>query len=91
LNLFGFPTGNFSGVYNPMVLDMTVWPTNADRGFEMRGYGPQGSRAWNSLIQIIADNNKLEDPSINFRVIFNQQDAAQGRLGRCTTPNCGIQ
>jgi hypothetical protein len=91
LNLFGYPTGNFSGVYNPMVLEMTVWPINNNAGFELRGYGPQGSRAWNSLIQVRAETNKLEDPSINFKVLFLGQDAGQGRLGRCVTPSCGLQ
>src|SRR5690606_8883161 len=40
LGLFGFNTFNNSNIYNPMVLNMTVWPINDSRGFELRGYAP---------------------------------------------------
>lgn len=92
LNMLGFPTGNFSGVYNPMVLNMNVWPVNNNQGFEMWGQGPAGSHAayGDGRISIRVENNKLEDPYINFTVNFLGNIVSQGRLGRCYSQTCGL-
>lgn len=94
LGLFGFNTTNQSGVYNPMVLDMTIWPINNSQGFELRGYPPAGAYYQggnNLLFQFQVPNGKLEDAAWDFTLAYNGEVAANGRMIRCTNPSCGIQ
>lgn len=95
LSFFGFGTGNVSGFYNPLVLDMTVWPANNNAGFEMRAKGPTGSYAWSRLLQLQVLNNKIEDPALGFTLYIdggNQQmlNAVSGTMVRCQTQNCAL-
>jgi hypothetical protein len=96
--LLGFCVGNNSGVYNPLVLDMTIWNINNNQGFELRPVtsgGPTGSYAWNKPMQLQVLNGKIEDPALNFRLLIddghqNMAEAISGTMLRCTTQNCGI-
>ena len=94
--LLGFSAGNVSGVYDPLVLTMTVWPINGNQGFELRANGPTGSYGWGRLMQFQVRNGKIEDPAVNYTLYVdagNQQmlPAATGTMVRCQTQNCGIQ
>ncbi len=94
LDLFGFNTFNNSNIYNPMVLNMTIWPINDSRGFELRGYAPGGDLAYGSsnlLFQFQVPVGKLEDAGWDYRLVFNGEVAAQGHMVRCQTANCGLQ
>jgi hypothetical protein len=93
--LVGIYSGNMSGVYDPLVLDMTVWPINNNQGFELRANGPTASYAWWRLIQFRVPNGKIEDPAINYTLYIDggnqsMQTAASGTMVRCQTQNCGI-
>ena len=94
--LFGFPAGNMAGFYNPMVLDMKVWPINNSQGFELRGYGPSGASfglGKNLLFQFQVANGKLEDASWDFKLFYNGINnlVYEGRMVRCNTQDCGVQ
>jgi hypothetical protein len=89
-NLLGFPVGNYSGVFDPMVLEATIWPVNNSQGFEVRAYGPRMSYAWNKLFQLQVANGKLEDAQWNFQLYFNGQAAMSGKAVRCQSQNCGL-
>jgi hypothetical protein len=94
LGMFGFNAFNNSNVYNPMVLNMSIWPINNSKGFEMRGNAPGQDLYYNSgglLFQFQVPEGKLEDVAWNFRLIFNGATAASGRMVRCPQPNCGVQ
>lgn len=88
--LIGVPVGNIQGVYNPMVLRMTIHPVNDSKGFEMRGYGPSGSGANNLLIQIIVRNGQIEDRTVNFEAYINSESIGTGTFVRCQTETCGL-
>lgn len=93
--LLGIWSGNPAGLYNPLVLDVTVWPINNNQGFELRAYGPTGSYAWKRLIQFQVTNGHIEDPMINYTMYIDngkQQMAtvASGTMARCHTQNCGV-
>lgn len=90
LGAFGFNTYNNYGVYNPMILTMTVSPINGNKGFELRGNGPQYSAGSGLLFQIQVLNGKLEDTKLNYTMYFNSDLAATGSLARCATQNCGL-
>ncbi len=94
LGMFGFNSFNNSNVYNPMVLNMSIWPINNSKGFEMRGNAPGQDLYYNSgglLFQFQVPEGKLEDAAWNFRLIFNGATAASGRMVRCPQANCGVQ
>lgn len=94
LGVFGFNTFNNSYIYNPMKLNMTVWPINDSRGFELRGYAPGQDLYYNSgglLFQFQVAEGKFEDLAWNFRLIFNGDVVSSGRMVRCSTENCGVQ
>jgi hypothetical protein len=77
-----------------MVLDMTIWPINNSQGFELRGYPPAGAYYQggnNLLFQFQVANGKLEDLAWDYKFIYNGEEAATGRMVRCSTPNCGVQ
>ncbi len=93
LGLFGVDSTNYSYVYNPMVLNMTIWPVNASKGFELRGYAPGNDLYYGSgalLFQFIVREGKLSDPTWTFELFFNGESVASGRMVRCTTQNCGV-
>lgn len=92
LGAFGFNTYNNQGVYNPMILEMKVNPINGNKGFELRGYGPEYSLASGILFQIQVPNGKLEDAALNYTMYFNGTPglAATGSMARCMTQNCGL-
>ena len=93
LGFFGFNTLNNAGVYDPMVLDMTVWPVNNSQGFELRGYAPGGATYQggnNLLFQFQVANGKLEDPAWDFVLYYNSVSVATGHMLRCQTQNCGV-
>lgn len=96
LGLFGFYTGNMTAVNNPMKLTTTLWPINANQGFELRATGPSSSYAWWRLLQLQVMNGKIEDPSVQFKLFIdggNQQmeEVMSGTMVRCQTLNCGVQ
>lgn len=71
LSLFGFRsygTVNSAGVFDPMVLNATIWPVNNSQGFEVRANGPTGSYGWNKVLQLIVPSGKLEDGYWNYRL-----------------------
>ena len=77
-----------------MVLNMTIWPINDSKGFELRGYAPgqdDYNGTGNLLFQFQVANGKLEDNSWDYRLVFNGDVAAQGRMVRCPNANCGLQ
>jgi hypothetical protein len=95
-SLFGFPAGNMAGFYNPMVLDMTIWPINNSQGFELQGYGPSGAyfgMGRNLLFQFQVAQGKLEDAAWNFKLYYNGINGLvyYGHMVRCNTQNCGVQ
>lgn len=95
-SLFGFPAGNMAGFYNPMVLDMTIWPINNNQGFELRGYGPAGATfglGANLLFQFQVAQGKLEDAAWDFNLYYNGVNGLvySGRMVRCNTQDCGVQ
>ncbi len=94
LGMFGFNTFNNSNIYNPMVLNMSIWPINNSKGFELRGNAPGYDLYYNSgglLFQFQVNEGKLEDVAWNYRLIFNGAVAATGRMVRCSQANCGVQ
>lgn len=88
--LIGIPVGNMQGVFNPMVLRMTIHPVNDSKGFELRGYGPSGSAASNFLIQIIVRNGQVEDQTVNFEAYINSESIGSGTFVKCKTETCGL-
>lgn len=99
-SLFGISGGNPAAIYNPMVLNMTVNPINENKGFVLRGYGPQWSGSWNVLMQFVVPEGKVENPAIDFMFVWNNMDAATtfdssraaslGRMVRCNLADCGL-
>ncbi len=93
LGLFGFNSFNNSNVYNPMILNMTIWPINNSKGFELRGNAPGYDLYYNSgglLFQFIVMEGKLTDLAWNYQLIFNGETVATGRMDRCGLQNCGV-
>ena len=93
LGAFGFNTLNNAGVYDPMILDMTVWPINNSRGFELRGYAPGGATYQggnNLLFQFQVAVGKLDDPAWDFVLYYNSVAVANGHMLRCVHDNCGV-
>ncbi len=93
LGAFGFNTYNNAGVYDPMVLDMTVWPINNSQGFELRGYAPGGATYQggnNLLFQFQVAVGKLDDPAWDFVLYYNSVAVANGHMLRCVSQNCGV-
>jgi hypothetical protein len=88
--LIGLCWSNPQGIFNPLVLEATIWPINNSQGFEVRAYGPRVSRAWNQLFQLQVAQGKLEDAQWNFALQYAGQQAAQGRAVRCQSQNCGL-
>jgi hypothetical protein len=94
LGMFGFNSFNNSNIYNPMILNMTIWPVNDSKGFELRGYAPGGDLAYGSgnlLFQFQVANGKLEDAGWDYQLVFNGEVAATGHMVRCQQANCGVQ
>jgi hypothetical protein len=92
--MFGFNSFNTSNLYNPMVLNMTIWPVNDSKGFELRGYAPGADLVYGSgnlLFQFQVPNGKLEDLAWDFQLVFNGQVVSSGHMVRCSTANCGVQ
>lgn len=93
LGLFGFNTFNNSNIYNPLVMNMTIWPINDSKGFELRGYAPGADLYYGSgnlLFQFQVPNGKLEDAGWDFQLAYNGQIAASGHMVRCQQQNCGV-
>jgi hypothetical protein len=90
LGLAGFYVGNLAGFYNPMILDMAVWPVNDSKGFQLQGPAPDISEAWNKLIVIRVDTGKIEDTTFNFKLLIDETQIASGKFVRCVTASCGI-
>lgn len=88
--MLGICYSNPSGVFNPLVLEASIWPINNSQGFESRAYGPRISRAYNKLFQLQVAQGKLEDQAWNFNLIYNGVSAAQGRAVRCQSQFCGM-
>lgn len=88
--LIGICWGNPTGIFNPLVLEATIWPINNSQGFEVRAYGPRASFAWNKLFQLQVAQGKLEDAQWNYVLHFNGVQAAQGTTVRCQSQNCGL-
>jgi hypothetical protein len=88
--MIGLCLSNPQGIFNPLVLEATIWPINNSQGFEVRAYGPTGSRAWNKLFQLQVAQGKLEDAQWNYVLLFNGSQAAQGLSVRCQSQNCGL-
>ena len=88
--LIGICYSNPSGVFNPLVLEASIWPINQSQGFESRAYGPRMSQAYNKLFQLQVAQGKLEDQAWNFNLIYNGISAAQGRAVRCQSQFCGM-
>lgn len=89
---FGFRgTGgtNYSAIYDPLVLDATVWPTNDDKGFEVRANGPVGSFGWNKLLQVIVLNGKLEDGFWDYKMYIAPNDGARAYANNNTIQSNG--
>lgn len=94
LGMVGFNTFNNCNMYNPLSLNMTVWPINNSQGFELRGYAPGNDLCYNSgglLFQFQVAQGKFEDLAWNYQLVFNGHIAATGRMVRCATANCGLQ
>jgi len=92
MNLLGFSgSANNAGVFDPMVLDATIWPINNSKGFELRAMGPRMSTAWNKLFQLQVLEGKLEDASWNYKLHFNGQLAAEGKGAICQSQYCGME
>lgn len=90
LGLLGIGWSNPSGVFDPMILDSTIWPINNNQGFEIRSYGPSQSFGYNKLLQIQVANGKIEDGSFNYKLYWNGGLAASGTMVRCQSVNCGL-
>jgi hypothetical protein len=88
--LIGFCSSNPAGMFNPLVLEANIFPVNNSQGFEVRAYGPYGSRSWNKLFQFQVHQGKLEDGRWNFIMYFDGAVAAQGLAVRCQSENCGL-
>lgn len=94
--LFGLPYIPPAGaIRDPLVLDMSVSIVNADQGFEARSYGDFWTQANRTLIQIIVNNGKFENPNFNYQLAFGSQTYkkgmvfATGQFRHCSTPDCG--
>lgn len=85
LNMLGIPTYQTPQMLiNPMSLgNATLWPVNNNAGFEIRANGPQGSWAWNKLLQLQVLSGKIEDATFAFNLYYNGQLAASGTMVRC--------
>lgn len=83
-------TGNSAGIFNPMVLDGNIWPINNNQGFEVRFYGPRLSQAYNKTFQLQVNSGKLEDGAWNYRLLYNNTEAASGTAIRCQSQHCGM-
>lgn len=83
-------SGNTAGIFNPMVLDGNIWPINNNQGFEVRFYGPRLSQAYNKTFQLQVDSGKLEDGAWNYRLLYNNLEAARGTAIRCQSQHCGM-
>ncbi len=94
LGYLGLNTFNNSYVYDPLIMDMTIWPVNNSQGFELRGYAPGNDLYYGSgnlLFQFQVPNGKLEDAAWDYQLVFNGEVAASGRMVRCQTETCGMQ
>lgn len=92
MSFFGFGGDpNTAGIFDPMVLDATLWPINNSQGFELRANGPRLSKAWNKLFQLQVANGKLEDATWNYQLYYNGQLAADGTGGLCQSQYCGLE
>ncbi|PWU21639.1 MAG: hypothetical protein C5B49_02290 [Bdellovibrio sp.] len=74
--------------YNPMTLQMNLWPINNSQGFETRTLGPTGSVAQNQLFQFQVTTGHLTDGRLNYVLILNGQTVSQGSMILCQSPNC---
>jgi hypothetical protein len=93
LGLFGFNTLNMAQMYDPMNLNMTIWPVNNNAGFELRGYAPSGATYHSGLdllFQFQVAQGKLDDLGWDFTLAYNGTVAATGHMVRCQTQNCGV-
>jgi hypothetical protein len=85
---------NYQGMYNPLVLDGSLWPWNEDRGFKMQTHAPSGSYANGAAgpaIEFEVSQGKIEDASFNFVLKYNYETVLSGRMIRCSKVNCGLQ
>ena len=91
LGLFGFGTvTNNQGIFDPLVLDVTIWPVNNSQGFEVRAYGPTVSQAYNKLFQLQVATGKMEDQSWAFKLYYNGTLAMDGTALHCLSQFCGL-
>ncbi len=90
LGLIGFPVGNNTGIFNPMVLEMKVWPTNDSKGFALWGQLPSWSYAWNKMIKITVNEGKIENSILNFTLSMEETQIGSGTFVRCVTDGCGV-
>lgn len=92
--------GSYAPVYNPLVLNATVWPINGDvgtgansRGFALRAKGPTGSPTAGHTFELQVPNGKLEDSAWDYQLYFNVDNSsasATGRMQKCIQPNCAV-
>jgi hypothetical protein len=87
--LFGFPIWSPSGTARQgFDVKGVASVTNANKGFEVRGYGPDDTASNRSLIQLQVDNGKVLDSELRFKLAFHGKQMATGTFGRCNNPNC---
>lgn len=90
LGLLGITWYNPAGVFDPMILNATIWPVNNNQGFEIRSYGPSVSYGYNKLLQLQVAHGKIEDSSFSFSLYWNGALAATGTMVKCQSMNCGL-
>jgi hypothetical protein len=88
--LFGISWSNPAGVFDPMILNATIWPVAANQGFEIRANGPQLSYGSNKLLQLQVAYGKIEDSSFAYKLYWNGGLAASGTMVRCQSLTCGL-
>lgn len=92
-SMLGINSFNNAGFYDPMVLNMTIWPVNNSQGFELRGYPPAGATfhgGSNLLLRFRVEHGKLDDGEWDFTLYYNETVAATGHMARCQSNNCGL-
>lgn len=66
----------------------TLSVINANKGFEVRTYGPLDTAANRTLIQLQVDSGKFLDNQFNFKLSYGGKTFANGTFLRCINSNC---